>query len=267
MTRCTLGMRCVDFLDAVDAQHLAGGLLGELVGAVGGADGDGQGVHVGLLDEVGGFVGVGQQGGMVQHAFGAVAVFLAGLAGFQGTQAAQFAFHGHAAGMGQFHHVAGGVHVVFIGGGGLAVGAQGAVHHHGAEAGLDGAEADAGGGAVVLVHAHGDVRVGLDGGQDQVAQEGLAGIGTGAGGTLQDHRAVGLVGGLHDGLDLFHVVDVEGGQAVAVFGGVVEQLTQGNQSHLEISFRVIVIRLSCVRRRERSSWCWCRRACRWARRW
>jgi hypothetical protein len=187
---------------------------------------------VGLLDEVGGFVGVGQQCGMIQHAFGAVAVFLAGLAGFQGTQAAQFAFNRNAAGMRQFDHVAGGVDVVFIGRRGLAVGAQRTVHHHRAEAGLDGTEADAGRCAVVLVHTHRDVRVLLDRGQDQVAQEGLAGIGTGTGGTLQDHRAVGLVGGLHDGLDLFHVVDVESGQAVAIFGGVVEQLTQGNQSHL-----------------------------------
>jgi hypothetical protein len=38
-------------------------------------------------------------------------------------------------------------------------------------------------------------------------------------------------GGFHDGLDLFQVVDVEGGQAVAVFGGVVEQLAHGNEGH------------------------------------
>ena len=92
----------VDFLDAVDAQHLAGGLLGELVGAVRGADGDGQRVDLGLGDEVGGLVRVGQQLAVIELALGAVAVFFAGLAGFQRAQAAQFAFDGDAAGMGDF---------------------------------------------------------------------------------------------------------------------------------------------------------------------
>ena len=31
------------------------------------------------------------------------------------------------------------------------------------------------------------------------------------------------LGGLHDRLDLLHVVDVERGQAVVVFGSVIEQ--------------------------------------------
>jgi hypothetical protein len=35
----------VDFLDAVDGEDVAGGLAGELVGAVAGADGDGQRVE------------------------------------------------------------------------------------------------------------------------------------------------------------------------------------------------------------------------------
>ena len=69
-----VGDALVDLLDAVDAQHLASGLLGELVGAVAGADGDGQGIHLGLGDEVRGLVGIGQQGGVVQRALGAVAV-------------------------------------------------------------------------------------------------------------------------------------------------------------------------------------------------
>ena len=42
---------------------------------------------------------------------------------------------------------------------------------------------------------------------------------------------VGLLGGLHDGLDLLHVVDVEGGHAVAVLGGVIEQLSQRDTGH------------------------------------
>src|SRR5450759_4489318 len=39
---------------------------------------------------------------------------------------------------------------------------------------------------------------------------------------LDDHRRVLGGGGLHDGQALLHVVDVEGGHAVAVLGGVVE---------------------------------------------
>jgi hypothetical protein len=84
---------------------------------------------------------------------------------------------------------------------------------------------------VVLVHHHRDVRIGLDGGLDQVAQEGFAGIFARAGRALHDDRAAGFVGGFHDGAHLFQVVDVEGGQAVAVFGGVVEQLAHGYEGH------------------------------------
>ncbi len=200
---------------------------------MGGADGDGQRVDLGLGDEIGGFVGIGQQLAVIQRAFGTVAVFFTGHAGFQRAEAAQFAFDRDAAGVRQFGHFGGGGDVVFVGGRGLAVGAQRAVHHHRREAGLDGAEADAGRCAVILVHTDRNVRILLDRGQDQVAQEGLAGIGTRTGGTLQDHRGIHGSSGLHDGLNLFHVVDVERGQAIAVFGGMVEQLTKGNQGHLQ----------------------------------
>jgi hypothetical protein len=62
----------VDFLDAVDGQDVAGGLARELVGAVRGADGDGQRVELGGLDEVGGLLRIGQQHRVVELAFGAV---------------------------------------------------------------------------------------------------------------------------------------------------------------------------------------------------
>jgi hypothetical protein len=69
-------MRCVDFLDAVDGEDVAGRLLGELVGAVRGADGDGQRVALRQFDEVGGLLDIGQQLLARHVAFGAVAVFL-----------------------------------------------------------------------------------------------------------------------------------------------------------------------------------------------
>ena len=85
--------------------------------------------------------------------------------------------------------------------------------------------------AVVLVHDDGQVRVGFERGEDLVAQEGLAGVFAGAGRGLHDDRGVDLAGGFADGPDLFHVVDVEGGQAIAVFGGMVEQLAHGYEGH------------------------------------
>ncbi|MCY1233654.1 hypothetical protein D9M72_462050 [compost metagenome] len=222
----------VDFLDAADRQDVAGGLAGELVRAVRGADGDGQCVQLGGLDEVGGLLRIGQQHGVVQHADGADAVFFAGFTGFQRAQAAQFAFHGHADGVGQLHHLAGDVNVVVVLGRGLAVFAQRAVHHHRREAQVDRALADRRRLAVVLVHHHGDVRVGLDRGFDQVAQEVLAGVFAGARRGLHDHRSVDLVGRLHDGLHLLEVVHVEGRQAVAVLGCVVQQLAHRNEWHV-----------------------------------
>ena len=84
---------------------------------------------------------------------------------------------------------------------------------------------------MVLVHDQRDVRVGLGGGQDQVLDEGLAGVFAGAGGGLQDDGCADFVGCGHDGLHLLQVVDVEGWDAVAVFSGVVQQLAHGDERH------------------------------------
>ena len=84
---------------------------------------------------------------------------------------------------------------------------------------------------MVLVQDDGDVRPRLDRRFDHVAQESFAGIFAGSGGGLKDDRAVALVGGQHDRADLFHIVDVEGRQAVAMFGGVVQQLAHRNEGH------------------------------------
>ena len=118
--------------------------------------------------------------------------------------------------------------VVVVVGDGLAVFLQRAVHHDAGKAQVDRALADLGRLAVILVHDHGNVRVGLNGGLDQVLEEAFARIFARAGRGLHDHRAVGLRRGFHDGLDLFQVVDVESRNAVAVLGGVVEQLAHGD---------------------------------------
>ncbi len=78
---------------------------------------------------------------------------------------------------------------------------------------------------MVLVQDDGDLREHLHGGGDHVTNHDVAGVRPRAAARLQDDRRVDRVGRLHDGQHLLHVVDVECGHAVAVFGGVVQQLS------------------------------------------
>ena len=66
---------------------------------------------------------------------------------------------------------------------------------------------------------------------DHAAEHDVAGIGAGAAARLQDHRRVGRRGRAQDGKTLLHVVDVEGRHAVAVLGGMVEKLSEGDEGH------------------------------------
>ena len=45
---------------------------------------------------------------------------------------------------------------------------------------------------------------------------------------------------LHDGLDLLHVVDVEGADAVAVLGRVIEQWAKRDEGHFWTPSRCVV---------------------------
>jgi len=91
------------------------------------------------------------------------------------------------------------------------------------------------------MHADRDVGVDLDQRVDQLGQHHVIGIGAGATAGLQDDRRLGLLGRLHDGEALFHIVHVEGRHAIAVFGGMVEQLSQCDASQR------IVSRICCRR--------------------
>ncbi len=86
-------------------------------------------------------------------------------------------------------------------------------------------------GAVILMHHHGDVGEFFHGRQNQMTQERRTGVFAGTGGGLHDHRAVGLISRFHDGAHLFQIVYVECGHAVALFGGVVQQLSHTDESH------------------------------------
>jgi len=48
---------------------------------------------------------------------------------------------------------------------------------------------------------------------------------------LNDDRRIDSAGRRHNGKRLFHIVDVERRHAVIMFGGVVEQLAQGDAGH------------------------------------
>ena len=85
--------------------------------------------------------------------------------------------------------------------------------------------------AMILMQYHRNGRVGFHRCEHHVPQKRLPRIFARAGRSLQDHRAAGLVRGLHDRLDLLQVVDIKGGHAVVELSGMIEQLTQGNESH------------------------------------
>jgi hypothetical protein len=190
-----VGQLLVDLADGVDGEHRAGGLAAELVGAVAGADGDGQRVHLGGGDERGGFDGIGQELVVAQLAHGPVAVFLLAFAVLEGAEAAQLTFDRHALLVGGFDDGAGDVDVVVVVGGGLAVFLEGAVHHDAGEAGVDGVLAGGGAVAVVEVHADRDLGIQLGGGDDQVAEVVALRVGAGAAGGLDDDGGVGFLGG------------------------------------------------------------------------
>ena len=84
---------------------------------------------------------------------------------------------------------------------------------------------------MILVYHHGDVGKLVHGRFHHGAQERGAGVLSCACAGLHDYRRIGGVSRLHDGSCLLKVVDVERGYAVAVFGGVVEKLSQADQCH------------------------------------
>ena len=57
-----------------------------------------------------------------------------------------------------------------------------------------------------------------------VAEKGLVGVVARTLGNLENHRGLRLRGGLNDGLELLHVVEVECGDGVTAFDGLREHL-------------------------------------------
>ncbi len=222
---------CVDFLDAINRQDIAGRLLGEFVGAVRGTNGNRQCITVGLLDEVCGLIWISQQLLTRHRAFGAVTVLLIAHHGFERTEHAQFGLDRDANGVGKFNDLFGHFDVVFVGSCGLAISLQRAIHHYRGKAGADRCHTDRWRLAMILVHDNRNMRIGFEGSQNLVTQESFAGVLTRPGRGLHDHGRINLAGGLHDGPDLLHVIDVEGRQTIGVFSRMVEQLAHGYEWH------------------------------------
>jgi hypothetical protein len=60
---------------------------------------------------------------------------------------------------------------------------------------------------------------------NKTTKEGLARIFSGSCGGLKYHGAIHLMGCLHDGVNLLHIVNVKSRQSVAMLGCVVKELS------------------------------------------
>ncbi len=85
---------------------------------------------------------------------------------------------------------------------------------------------------MVLMETKRDVRIDRLERFHHLGQHEIVRIGAGAAARLDDDGALGLLGRVHNGEALLHIVDVEGGHAVAMLGGVIQKLPQGNSCHL-----------------------------------
>jgi len=84
---------------------------------------------------------------------------------------------------------------------------------------------------MVEMHRHRNVRVFFRRRFHQLLQVDHLAVFQRAAARLDDHRAVRVVRGLHDRLDLFHVVDVERANAIVAFGRFIKYLSHGYEWH------------------------------------
>ncbi len=208
------------------------GRAAELVGAMRGAAGDRQRVDLGAHDEVDRLVGIGQQLVVGEHALRAVTVLGLALAALQRAEHAELALDRGADMVCHAGDPLGDFDIVVVARRGLGIGQQGAVHHHRGEAVADRRQAGRLVVAVVLVHADRDFGVDLGQRVDHAGKHDVVGVAAGAARGLQDDRRVGGARRFHDRQALLHVVDVEGGNAVAMLGRMVEKLAKGDAGHV-----------------------------------
>ena len=207
--------------DAIGVAGALGGL--ELVGAVRGADGDGQRVAAGAGDEL-------------LHLFGVGVALLAVLHSdliLHAGQSAQLRLDHHAVIVGVLHDLAGqgDIFLKRLGGG---------VDHDGGKAAVDAVLAQLKGIAVVQMQRNGDLGILDNGGLHQLHQIGMVGIGAGALGNLQDDGASQLAGSLGDALDDLHIVDVEGADCIAAVISLRKHFFRSYKCHFQSPYEFCV---------------------------
>ena len=225
----------MNFFHALNRKDVSCRLASEFVGTVAGADGDRQSVNLSFFDELSSLIRVGQKLITCHFSVSTVAVFFVALHGFQRAKAAEFAFYGNADLMSHVDDFFGDVDVVVKRRDRLAVAHQRAVHHYRRESEVDGALANSRTLAVVLMHTDRNMRIGFNSSLNQVLKENFTGILTSAGRSLHDDGRVYFVRSLHDGLNLFKIINVESRNTVVIFCCVIKELTQRHESHVLIS--------------------------------
>ena len=209
--------------------RVAGALFGgELVRAVAGADGNCERIAAGARCEVDDLFGLG-----VVRNRGGDFVFDAG-------EDAEFGFDRHIVRVGVFHHFLGESDVFFVG-------KRRAVDHHAGEAGVDAALA--GFESVAVVEVEDDF--GLFAAEflgvfhralGHVAEDRGVGVFARALGDLHYDGAFRLHRGLHDGLHLFHRVEVESRNGVAALDSLREHLARIDETEILVTYH---LRYSC----------------------
>ena len=216
------GQAPVDFLHHVHGQDFAIGLAAELVGSMRGAHGNGKRIDTAAGHEIDRLFGVGQQLLEAKTALETVAILFLALARLQRAQATEFTFHRNADVVRDSSDLAGDIEVVLVACRRRRICLQRSIHHHRGEPRLHRRYAGRAVIAVILVQADGYRREHFLGCLDHLAQHDVTRVTARAATGLQDDRGIDLARGIHDRQHLFHVVDIESGYAVTMFGGVVE---------------------------------------------
>ena len=193
----------------------------KLVSAVGGADGNGQGVAAGLGDELLHFLGAGI-GGILRRDLHIV---------LDTGQGAQLGLHHHAVVVGILHHLLGDLDVF---GEGLGRG----VDHDGGKAAVNAGFAGLKVGAVVQVQDDGNFGALQHRRLDQLDQVCVVGISPGTLGDLQDDRGLLLPAGFRDALHDFHIVDIESAYGIAAVISFLKHFLRSYQRHCKHSFSI-----------------------------
>ena len=214
VTHTGFEQRLLNGLEALEVQML---FTLELVGTVAVADGNGQRVHAGQLDELNGFIGVG-----VSPALG-VATALFTVVVLSADEHAEFALDHAIMLVGVLNDLSADLNILFER-------IMRGVDHHAGETLVDALLAQFEAVTVIQMDRDGDGGQ-LDRGVDQPLEVHRMGVIAGSLGDLQHHWGLLFLAGLNDGLEQLHVVHVESTEGVFALQGLREQFARVGQWH------------------------------------